>query len=301
MVVSRAQALTAGLTARAIEHRLTTGQWQVLLPGVYLCQPGDPARRQRLTAALLYCGDDAAIDGIDACSYHGVKSVPVDDVTVYVAVPPDSPARSRHWVVVRRSAHFDVCHSAMLRYVDPATAVIAATRRLSSPRAVLAVMSEAAQRRVASPNQLLRAHLVGPRKNARLADDALRHIRRGVRSAPEGDFSLLAQAMPTLPPLLYNRLLRMPDGRRVSPDALAPDAPVIHETNGRVAHEREDLFEDMQERHDYLTAIGFTVLHNPPRRIARNGRCVISEFERCYQRLAGTGWPDGVVLLEQVI
>ena len=104
--------------------------------------------------------------------------------------------------------------------------------------------------------------------------------------------------MPTLPRLLYNRLLLMPDGRRVSPDALAPDAPLIHETNGRVAHEREDLFEDMQIRHDYFTTWGFTALHNTPRRIYRDGRSVISEFERCYVRLAGTGWPEGVVLLD---
>jgi hypothetical protein len=142
--------------------------------------------------------------------------------------------------------------------------------------------------------------LVGPRKNARLGDEALEHARRGIRSAPEAEFRVLAQALSTIPALHYNRLIRLPDGRTLSPDALAPDAPLIHETNGRVAHRREDLFDDMQARHDYLTAAGFTVLHNSPRRIYRDGRGVISEFERCYLRLAGTDWPDGVVLLEDV-
>jgi hypothetical protein len=170
---------------------------------------------------------------------------------------------------------------------------------MSSPRSVVALFAEAAQRRLATPDELLRAHLAGPPKNARLGDLALGHVRRGVRSAPEAEFHLLAQAVAELPPLLYNPALEMPDGRIVCPDAVAPDAALIHETNGAAAHKRDDLFEDMQARHDYLTAWGFTVLHNPPRRIYDHGREVISEFARCYRRLAGTGWPHGVRLRER--
>jgi hypothetical protein len=110
----------------------------------------------------------------------------------------------------------------------------------------------------------------------------------------------LAEAVETLPPLLYNAVLRLPDGQLVRPDAVAPDAPLIHETNGAVAHRRQDLFEDMQWRHGVLTTVGFTVLHNWPRRIRDRGRDVIAEFERCYLRLAGSGWPPGVVLLGDV-
>lgn len=297
-VLRRDQALIAGMTIRAIDHRIASGQWRRLLHGVYLCHPGEPTRRQLLKAALLYAGPNAAIDDVDACRYHGLRAVPVDEERVHVAVPADSPLRSTAWLVVRRTSHFDVVATAMLRYVDPATAVVAATRRMSSRRAVLAVFSEAAQRRIAGPDELLRAHLRGPRNNARLADDAVGHVRRGIRSAPEAEFRVLAEALPALPPLLYNRRLRMPDRRVVCPDALTPGAPLIHETNGRVAHEREDLFDDMQARHDYLTAMGFTVLHNPPRRLFRDGRAAIAEFERCYLRLAGAGWPEGVLLLD---
>lgn len=299
MVVSRDQLLQAGMTAYAIEHRLRSGQWQVLLPRVYLCHRGEPARRQRLAAALLYCGPDSAIDDVDACRFHGLKGVSVDDDTVHVAVRPTSAARSKRWLVVRRAATFQAVRTQWLRYVDPATAVVSASRRMSTPRSVVAIFSEAAQRRIATPDELLRAHLVGPRKNARPGDVALGHVRRGIRSAPEAEFRLCAESLPSLPPLLYNRLLRMPDGRRISPDALTPDAALVHETNGRVGHEREDLFEDMQARHDYLTSHGFTVLHNSPRRLYADGRTAIAEFERCYLRLAGTGWPEGVVLLEE--
>jgi very-short-patch-repair endonuclease len=75
---------------------------------------------------------------------------------------------------------------------------------------------------------------------------------------------------------------------------LIESSAVIHETNGRMAHAREDLFEDMQERHDALTAEGFTVLHNSPRRLRAEDRDVVAEVERCHVRYAGRGLPPGV-------
>jgi hypothetical protein len=94
-----------------------------------------------------------------------------------------------------------------------------------------------------------------------------------------------------------NALLRLPEGELISPDALFLDAGLIHETNGRIAHQREDLFEDMQVRHSLLTTAGFTVLHNSPRRLATHGREVLVQVERCYTRDRGRGLPPGVTLV----
>src|SRR4051794_32434317 len=223
MVVSRQQALCAGLTMDALRHRVRSGHWQVVLPGIYLCHPGEPARRQRLMAALLYCGPDAAIDAADACRFHGMKGVAVDDRLIHVVVPVDSPARSTAWVAVRRARHFGVVRTEMLRYVDPATAVIAVARQARSSRTALAVVSEAAQRRIASPDQLLTAHLLGPKRSARLVDAAIEQVRGGARSVPEAEFRSLAVALPSLPPLLYNRRLRFPTARGTTPDPLHPN------------------------------------------------------------------------------
>lgn len=297
-VVSRGQALSRGLTRHAIDHRLACGAWQALLPSVYLTHRGEPSRRQMLVAALLYCGDDSAIDDVDACRFHGISSVGVDADRVFVAAPQGSPARSRGFVVVRRTAApLRVVTTAMVRYVDPAAAAIAATRRMHRERSVLAVLSECVQRRIASYDDLVRAHVQGSPRNARLADIALEHIGVGVRSAPEADFRKLVEASGVLPPLLYNGLLRLPNGRLISPDALAIDAGLVHETNGRRPHSREDLFDDMQERHDAMTEAGLIVLHNAPRRIRLRGREVIAQFERVYARSAGRGLPKGVELV----
>jgi hypothetical protein len=81
-------------------------------------------------------------------------------------------------------------------------------------------------------------------------------LASGVRSAPEQDFRALVQSSRILPEPLWNPTLQLPDGRRVSPDALFVDAGLVHETNGRAFHAADDLFEDMQRRNDALVTAG---------------------------------------------
>lgn len=294
-VLSRDQVMAHGLTRHVIARRLNAGGWQRLLPSTYLCHPGEPTRRQLLIGALLYAGDDAAIDAADACRFHGIKAVAIDEDVVRVVVPWAGPVRSYGYVSVRRTVRpIRTVRSHRLRYVRPADAVVAAGRFMSSERPVVAALSDALQRGIVTPAELLAAHAVGSPRNARRTGAALEHVLAGVRSAPEQDARVILEASEILPRPIYNCLLELPGGRFISPDALVVDAALVHETNGRGPHARADLFEDMQERHDAMTAAGLTVLHNSPRRLRRSGPEVLAEMERCYQRLAGRGLPPGV-------
>ncbi|MDQ1748623.1 MAG: hypothetical protein QOD07_2886 [Frankiaceae bacterium] len=301
-VLHRRQAYALGMTRDGIAHRERFAGWQELLRNVFLSHPGEPSHRQRLVAALLYGGPDVAVDADDACVFHGVRAVRPSDDVVRIVGPAMSTARSHSFVVVRRTrAEFDVVRTDLLRYVDPATAAIASARLRRDPRRVLAILSDVVQRRIAGVDALVRAHVRASPRNARPTDLALRQLRSGVHSVGEADFRLLAEASAVLPPLLYNPLLRLPDGRLISPDALAVDAGLVHEVNGRSTHAREDLFVDMQVRHDTMTVAGLVVLHNAPARLVREPRQVINEFERCYLRLAGCGLPDGVRLVRPAV
>lgn len=296
-VVHRLQAVAAGFTAKAIEHRLA-GPWQGLLPKVYLTHRGEPSRRQRLIAAQLYCGPNSAIDAADACHWHGIKATALDDTLIHVAQPRSDPARSTGFVVVRRTlAPIRVAKSDRLRYVDAATAAIAATRLLHNRRTVLAVLSDALQRKITTYDELLVAHIQGPRANAKLADEALGYLAAGARSAPEADFLRLVAASTILPTPICNAILRLPDGRLISPDALFIDAGVVHETNGRSAHRREDLFDDMQERASAMTDAALAAFHSSPRQLATQGRAILARVERTYVRRRGMGLPPGVELV----
>jgi very-short-patch-repair endonuclease len=297
-VIHRDQAREAGLTPEAIRYKLRASQWTRLLPEVYLARPGDPTRRQMLVAALLFAGPGAQIDGVDACRFHGIRCITHDEHRVQVMVPQDSQARSTGFVVVRRSnSQVPGESTALLRYVDPATAVIAATRRMSKPRPVLAALSEALQRNITTYDDLLRAHIDGPPRNSRLTSQALEQLGDGIRSMAEADFRKIATKSRVLPALEFNVWLRLRCGRVVCVDALIRSSAVVHEVNGRVAHAREDLFEDMQERHDAITTSGFTVLHNSPRRVLRSGEEVVAQVEKCHVMYDGRGMPTGVEII----
>jgi hypothetical protein len=296
-VVRRDQLIERGMTPAAINHRLATSVWQSLVRTVYVCHPGEPSRRQLLIGAQLAV-PDGAIDDADACRFHGFGGVTVDDQIIRMVVPQSSSARSRGFVVVRRtSAPIHVVSTDLVSYLSLAPALIAATRGMASDRQVLAVLSDAVQRKLVSFDELLTAHIQATRRSARRADDALEQLADGIRSAPEGDFRKLAISSLVLPELLYNCTLRLQGGRFISPDALDVEAGLVHETNGRRAHRRADLFEDMQERHDVMTAAGLIVLHNSPARVRRRGREVLAEFERCHERYAGRGLPEGIVIV----
>jgi hypothetical protein len=119
----------------------------------------------------------------------------------------------------------------------------AATRQMRARRPVLAALSDTLQRRIVSYEDLVCAHVHGPRRNSRFADDVLEDLGAGTRSAPEADFRRLVLASTVLPSVDYNIWPRLTDGRTLCVDALITSSAVIHETNGRIAHEREDLFE----------------------------------------------------------
>jgi hypothetical protein len=148
-----------------------------------------------------------------------VRSVGVDERLVYVVVPFGSPARSRGFVVIRRSVSpIAIVRTDLLRYVDAATAAISAARLMTNDRRVLGLLSEVLQRRLTTYDDLVRAHVQGPPRNSRRASDAN---------------------------VEYNVWLRLSSGLVVCVDALIESSATVHETNGRRAHAREDLFEDM--------------------------------------------------------
>jgi len=270
----------------------------VLLPGVYLVGRGEPSRRQMLIAAQLYAGPNSAIDAADACRWHGMRSVAVDPEKVGVVLPWEDGRRNAGFVLARRTiAPIRVVSSDRLRYLDAADAVIAATRSMTDERSILAALSEAVQRRITTPAELMRANVQGPPKGTRLAAEMLRYIGAGVQSPREADFLDLVAASSVLPTPVCNALLRLRCGRLISPDAWFVDAAVIHETNGRKAHQREDLFDDMQERHDALTDSEFVAFHSSPLRLARRGPIVVAQLERAVVRRAGFGLPPGVEIV----
>lgn len=80
-VVSREQALAAGLTKRSIHIRVASGRWDRLHRGVYRALPLPPSWHQRLMAAVLHGGPSAVASHRSAAalwSLDGVGTPPIE-------------------------------------------------------------------------------------------------------------------------------------------------------------------------------------------------------------------------------
>ena len=60
-VISRAQALRAGLTPDMVKFRVSSGRWQQIHRGVYATFTGMPRRNSQLWAAVLSVGPGAVL------------------------------------------------------------------------------------------------------------------------------------------------------------------------------------------------------------------------------------------------
>jgi very-short-patch-repair endonuclease len=93
-VISRGQALSAGLSSGLIESRLTRGRWQRLHTGVYAVFTGHPHRDAVLWAAVLRAGQGAALSYQTAAELDGLLDKPAS--LIHVTVPASrrvTPAR----------------------------------------------------------------------------------------------------------------------------------------------------------------------------------------------------------------
>lgn len=297
-VVSRRQLTLLGWPLEAVEWRLGTKQWNKVIGDVLVTRPGPLSRDQWRVAALIHAGDGAALDAGEACWVWGLRSARTMATRVEVAVPPGATARSRGVVRVRQCAAAPpvVLHQGW-PLVDPATAAVVHARSLSSPRDRLALLSEVLQRRLSDHAGLLAANDAGPPRGRPAIAELLCWLASGAHSLGEVDLLRLVARSPVLAQPECNSLLRLPSGLLVSPDALWRRARLVHETNGRVAHEREDLLERTHERSGDLEEAGFTVVASTPRQLRQSSDRVVRRLETIFRRQDGLGLPPGVVVL----
>lgn len=71
-VVTRAQLLALGFSPDGITHRLRTGRLHRVMQGVYVVGWPQTTRRQRWMAAVLVCGDGAALSHLSAAALWGI-------------------------------------------------------------------------------------------------------------------------------------------------------------------------------------------------------------------------------------
>jgi hypothetical protein len=298
-VITVEQLSLHGLTPSATKGHVRRGEWQRILPGVILTHGGEPTRQQRLVAASLRAGPEAAVDGVSACFEYGLRVARFNPTLVHLVVPESSPMRTGGWVRIRRCAAEQQCLSrGPLRYVLPPTAVIVAARaRTSKPaqKDAIAVLSRALQTGLVTLSDLANARDLMGDKWCRCVDGALADVGVGIRSVAEKDMLTYVRSSAILPEPTWNQWLDLGDGgSEVCTDALLKEAGMFHEVNGKKYHGWGEQFENTHVKIERMTAAGLVATQATALRWRREGPAVLASLERTYLRNEGRGMPPGV-------
>jgi hypothetical protein len=238
-VITRAQALTAGVTTSCMHHWLRDGgPWQVLLPQVWLAATGTPSRAQLEMAAQLYGGPDAIITGPAALPCHRIRAEIPE--TIDVLVPLAFQRRDVRYVRLHRTRRLPLAFTGLgpsvpIRYALAPRAVGDTVRGLTSLREVQAIIADAVQRRRCSLSELIAEVNAGPRNNSGLFRKALAEVTGGVRSVAEVDLrKLLVKS--GLPMPLFNHELWSGTEFVAKPDAWYPEFGIAIEVDSTEWH-----------------------------------------------------------------
>ena len=279
-VISRQQALAAGLTRHALAHRLRPGgPWRGLLPGVYMAATGAPTTLQQEMAALLYAGPGSVITGPAALRSHHIRTELTEFVDVLV--PSTRQRRDTQFVRLHRTTRMPgrIWEAGPVRYVMPARAVADAVRALTGLRDMRAVVADAVQRRRCAIKDLFTELDAGPNVGSVLFREALADVADGVRSTAEGDLrDLLARS--GLPMPLFNPSLYDEHGTFVArPDAWWPAHGIAVEVDSREWHTSPEDHAKTLARGRRMARYQIVVLRFTPRQIRSQPAEVINDIK----------------------
>jgi hypothetical protein len=285
-VVARPQVVLAGIDDHTIYRRCRRGDWQRVLPGIYLTAAGTLSLDQRRIAAALFAGEEAQLTGAATLFWYGFKS-PLATDRIHVVVPHHTRRRSSGFVVVQRTLSLDDAARdlGLFRITSPARAVVDACRLMSDLQGVRAVMAEAVQASFVDVKSLDDEIRRAVRSRTALARRALTEILDGIQSSPEAELRAITIRSRILPPIAWNPRLTGPDGEVLpTPDGLLAEVKIALEVDSREHHASGDGWRRTLQRHNVLTQHGFIVLHFTPAEIRSEANRVLRVIEQTYRR-----------------
>jgi len=266
-ILSRAQAVSCGITPDGLRHRYRPGgPWQRLLPGIYLTSTGEPTSEQLQTAALLYAGPLSVITGPAALRWYRLRAP--EKRRIDVLVPAGRQCGSRAFVVIHRTWRLPHAETQDLavRYAPVARSVSDAVRGLADRAQVRAIVASAVQQGRCSVPDLAAELAAGPVRGSWLLRSVLAEVADGIRSPAEGDFrDLIRQS--GLPQPLFNPSLYVNGTLLARPDAWWPDRALVVEIDSREWHLSPDDWEATMARDTRIRAVGIRVIHVTPRQV----------------------------------
>jgi len=260
-VVTRQQALGAGLSASAVVSKVRNARWRQIHRGVYATFTGPVSRQARLWAAVLYAGEGALLSHETAAELHGLsdRQVPL----IHVTVPANRRVRAASGLVIHISANAGT-GARFPRGVVPHTFVEETIADLvqAAPDldAVCGWITTAFGRRLTGEGPLRAAMHTRARLRWRAQlDEIITAAAGGAHSVLEFRYDRDVERAHGLPAAQRQVPFIKPDGRRGFRDRYYREFGLVVELDGKQAHpaERRGLDEN---RDNAATADGGSTL-----------------------------------------
>ncbi len=251
-MISRAQAVAAGMSRHQVDRLVAARRWLPIHPGVYLVADRQLTEEGRVWAAALWAGDGATVGGLSAAWWHRLWLQPLS--IVEVTAPRSSGKRRARGIRVRRRTLAAVDRAVVngLQVTDVPLTVLEAAVQLGDRGSQL--VDHALQRRV-SFDALRQAHSrnLGGRGSAAAAALLAAAADRAASAAERKAIALLRAAG-----LAGWRQHYRLCGYEV--DLAFPDEQVAIEVDGWAWHQDAERFRRDRQRQNAVVLAGWTVL-----------------------------------------
>lgn len=285
-VISRGQALGAGMSSRAIEFQMVSGRWQRVQSGVYSVFTGSLDRRSTLWAAVLRCGPGAALSHQTAAELDGLLDRPAP--LIYVTIPATRRVCAAPGIVIR--TRFDIDRARHPVRLPPRTRVEETVLDLwqssRSLDAAIGWITSALGRRLTTQGLLLEASARRSKLRWRTdIDAALSPDAAGVHSLLEFRYVRDVERAHQLPRGRRQATVRR-GGRREYRDVLYDEFALAVELDGKIAHPDDRRWPDIR-RDNAAAADGLLTLRYGYLDVT-SAPCLVAE--QVIQALRTRGW-----------
>jgi putative AbiEi antitoxin of type IV toxin-antitoxin system len=289
-VVSRSQALRAGLSTDMIKFRVRTGWWRPVHRGIYLTFTGTPGRSAQLWAALLGTGPGAVLSHETAAELQRLSDQPAQ--AIHVTVPWQRRIAAARGVSLHRSRR---AGQIVLGSNPPRTTVEETVLDLAQTAAtfddVCGWVTRAFARDLTDAGTLRAA--MDLRTKLRWRAD----LQELIEAAASGNHSVLeyryerdVERPHGLPEPVRQAQFVGPDGRRGRRDRLYRRYGVVVELDGRLAHAAEDQWRD-KARDNAAAVAGQQTLRYGWAQVTRHACTTALEVAKVLRVHGWDGWP----------
>jgi hypothetical protein len=262
-LITRAQAVEAGLSDAQIRWRARSGRWLRLRPGVFAIAGTPRTWEQRVLAMVLACGDGAVASHATAAALHGFPNAEHDRLEVTLA--PGRQVRALGFIVHRpnRLLAHDLTVLGGIPVTSYARTLIDCTGSLSLGQLAQALDAGLVSRSVtlSSIERSLLWLEAGPGRRPSPLRTLLDERGAGAKLAESRPEMRLARLITQagLPPPVQQHWVRF-EADRFRLDFAYPDHKVAIEYDGWDAHRSRTSFDADRRRDRILQLAGWTVL-----------------------------------------